>query len=141
MLGARRDVIRMCPQRRHHGVAGAQRVLAEFRDAEIGRLAGDRDVGDEEADLRRIDLEPRRLDIDDEVGRGDFALLDPADEVLDAGGDAGPRLAALLIADEGEGDVACKARCPPCRAARAPRARRRCRPSGRRRRDPRPARR
>ena len=109
MLGARRDRRRNAPKAPSSRHGWPQRILAEFRHAEIGGLAGDRDVGDEEADLRRIDGKPRRLDIDDEIGRGDLAGLDARDVILDAGGDAGAGLAALLVADKGEGDIARKA--------------------------------
>ena len=83
-----------------------QRVGAELRHAEIGGAAGDLDVGDEEAHLRAIDVERRRLDIDGEVGPRQLAGPNERHERLHAGADAGARLAALLVADEGEDDVA-----------------------------------
>ncbi len=86
-------------------MAGAQRILAEFGYAEIGGLACNRDVGDEKSDLRRIDGQPGRLDIDDEIWPLDLAGFDAADQVLDTGGDTGPRLTAFLVADEGKGHV------------------------------------
>ena len=122
--------------------AALQRIHAEFRHAEIGRVAGDLDVGDEEADLRGIDVEPGRLDID-----GEIRLRRPrrprcrATKSLMPARDAGARLAALLVADEGEGDVALEADAGLVEQRECRERGCRCRPSGRRRRGPRPRRR
>lgn len=87
-------------------MAGAQRILAQFRHAEIGGFAGNGDVSDEEADLRGIDRKPGWLDVDGEIRTFHFARFDARDKMLDTGGYARAGLAAFLVADEGEGNVA-----------------------------------
>ena len=83
-----------------------QRVPAELGHAEVGRAADDGDLGDEEAHLRRVDREARRLDIDGEVRSRDLARRNPGRVGAHPGGNAGARLAALLVAHEREADVA-----------------------------------
>ena len=101
--GARLERRRMRPQRRKHGVRGLERVDAQLGHAEIGGAAGDRDVGDEEAHLRG---DRRRAWSARHRRRSRAAAASPASnsaaQRLHAGADAGARLAALLVADEGE---------------------------------------
>jgi len=76
-----------------------------FGNTEIGRLASDRHIGDEESHLGWKDGEFGWLDIDCEVGLGNFAADHLSGHFLHAGADPGSRLATFLIANKGVGDV------------------------------------
>jgi hypothetical protein len=76
MLRAALELGSVLPERAEDRVAGAQRVHAQLRRAEVGRAAMDRDLGDQEADLGGADLQPGRLDVDGQIrarkrGRGE----------------------------------------------------------------------
>src|SRR5215213_10520227 len=96
----------MIPQALQNLVSRFDRVDAEFRCAEIRRASRKRDVGDEEADLRGIDIKYRRLDIDRKIGPRHLTRLDRGGKILYAGAHACAGLTAFLVPDEPEHDFA-----------------------------------
>lgn len=84
----------------------ANRAAAAPGIGEVARAALHVDLGDVEARLGGVDVDARRLDVHGEVGARHAPGRDRLHEGAHAGASTHPFLAAFLVADEGDEDVA-----------------------------------